>query len=273
MTDKDYDKQASVTGCLRRDVADNRFISMVRIDVAVLSLLVASGAGCATGTQRPPAPESVRPAAQSHVDRSPAAQAKADNGLPSYTAADVRFMQGMIAHHAQAVAMAGMTPTHGAAGDIRILSERINVGQRDEIAFMQRWLRDRHETAPDPFPAHEMSPGQAPADATTMPTTSPMPMPGMSMPGGLMPGMLTPEQMHQLDNARGPEFDRLFLTFMIQHHQGALRMVDQLFSSPGAGQDGYVFRFASDVSADQNTEIARMRGMLSARSPVSQKSH
>jgi len=186
------------------------------------------------------------------IPPSPAAQAKADNGLPAYTAADVRFMQGMIAHHAQAVVMAAMTPTHGAGADLRILAERINVGQRDEIAFMQRWLRDRHETAPDPFAQHDMSAGQTPA-------------PGMSMPGGLMPGMLTPEQMKQLDAARGPEFDRLFLTFMIQHHQGALTMVDQLFSSPGAGQDVYVFRFASDVSADQNTEIDRMRSMLTAR--------
>jgi uncharacterized protein (DUF305 family) len=194
-----------------------------------------------------------------------------------YTKADVEFMQGMIAHHAQAVVMAGMTPTHGAGADIRIFAERINVGQRDEIAFMQRWLRDRHETAPDPFAGHDMSTAQPPAAGVSMPGAAMpgMAMPGMSMPDrsmpdrsmprGLMPGMLTPEQMKQLDAARGAEFDRLFLTFMIQHHQGALTMVDQLFSSPGAAQDGYVFRFASDVSADQNTEIERMRSMLTAR--------
>jgi uncharacterized protein (DUF305 family) len=223
-------------------------------------------AGCTTTGQRV-VPQPAPTATQAAVDRSPAAQARADNGLPTYTAADVRFMQGMIAHHAQAVVMAAMTPTHGAGADVRILAERMNVGQRDEIAFMQRWLRDRHETAPDPFDGHDMSAAQTSGAGTSMPSVSGMSMPGMSMPGGLMPGMLTPEQMKRLDAANGAEFDRLFLTFMIQHHRGALTMVDQLFSSPGAGQDGSVFRFASDVSADQNTEIDRMRSMLMARAP------
>jgi uncharacterized protein (DUF305 family) len=181
---------------------------------------------------------------------SPAAMAKADSGRPPYTGADVKFMQGMIGHHAQAVWMAGLAPTHGAGSALRTLAERIDVSQRDEMAFMQRWLRDRRETVPEPSPSHEMA--------------------GMPMPATMMPGMLTHEQMMQLDEARGTEFDRLFLTFMIQHHQGALTMVDQLFSTTGAGQDVTIFRFASDVTADQTTEIERMRSMLSAIPPRSE---
>ena len=176
------------------------------------------------------------------VAMTPAEQARRDSGRMAYTAADVHFMQGMIHHHAQAVVMAGWAQTHGARSDVKNLAQRIDVAQRDEMAFMQRWLRERHQEVPDPLEHYEMGHD----------------MPGMMM----MPGMLTPEQMKQLDAARGPEFDRLFLTFMIQHHTGAITMVDQLFASPGAGQELYVFRFASDVNADQNTEIERMRLML-----------
>ena len=188
--------------------------------------------------------------AQSDVGPTPAAIAKADSGRPPYTKADVRFMQGMISHHAQAIVMAAMAPTHGARADVRILAERIDVAQRDEIAFMQRWLRDRREAVPDPAAKHDMG-GQ--------------PMSDMDMPGMRMPGMLTPQQMAELSAARGAEFDRLFLTSMIQHHKGALTMVDELFASPGAGQDGAVFRFSSDVTADQTTEIDRMTSMLRPR--------
>jgi uncharacterized protein (DUF305 family) len=176
----------------------------------------------------------------------PAAAAKADNGVPPFTAADVRFMQGMIGHHAQAVVMAGWAPSHGAREAVRILAERIVVAQNDEIAMMRRWLREHHEMVPE---------------ADTKGEHAGMDMPGMP---ALMPGMLTPEQMKQLNEARGPEFDRLFLTFMIQHHQGALTMVDQLFGSQGAAQDDNIFKFAADVSADQSTEIDRMNKMLVA---------
>jgi uncharacterized protein (DUF305 family) len=164
---------------------------------------------------------------------------------PSYTPADVHFMSGMIHHHAQAVLMAGWAPTHGASASLRALCERILVGQRDEIAFMQRWLRARHEEVPngDPESAHLM--------------------PGMEHPM-LMPGMLTAEQLAELDRARGVDFDRLFLTYMIMHHQGAITMVNELFASPGAAQDEDVFKFASDVNADQTIEIERMSGMLAA---------
>jgi uncharacterized protein (DUF305 family) len=185
--------------------------------------------------------------AQSDVGPSPAAIAKADSGRPPYAKADVKFMQGMIAHHAQAIVMAAMAPAHGARANVRILAERIDVAQRDEIAFMQRWLRDRRETVPDPNATHDMR-GHKMSD--------------MDMPEMRMPGMLTADQMALLSAASGAAFDRLFLTFMIQHHRGALTMVEELFASPGAGQDGAVFRFASDVTADQTTEINRMTSML-----------
>ena len=165
---------------------------------------------------------------------------------PAYTAADVHFMSGMIYHHAQAVLIAGWAPTHGASQSLRALCERIVVGQRDEIALASRWLRARHEAVPEVDPAHAMMPN----------------MPGMDQ-GTMMPGMLTAEQLAQLDAARGTEFDRLFLTFMIQHHQGAITMVNELFAR-GGGEEEVAYRFASDVFADQTTEIDRMQKMLAA---------
>lgn len=188
-------------------------------------------------------------AAQQSAPLTPAEKAAADSGRPPYTPADVHFMQGMIHHHAQAVTMARWAPTHGARADVLRLCERIDVAQRDEIVTMQRWLRDRHEMVPEP----DFTAGTA-----SMPN-----MPGMS--GGaqpLMPGMLTAEQMTQLNHASGPDFDRLFLTFMIQHHQGALTMVQQLFDAQGAAQDEDIFKFATDVGSDQTAEIDRMHNML-----------
>jgi uncharacterized protein (DUF305 family) len=172
------------------------------------------------------------------------AKARADSARLPYTAADIHFMSGMIGHHAQAIKMAGWCDSHGASASVRTLCARIINAQQDEIATMQRWLEDRRQPVPKPDPA------------------------GMTMAMGgmqhtmLMPGMLTPEQMQQLDASRGTEFDRLFLTFMIQHHRGAGEMVKQLFATPGAGQDELVFKFASDVNVDQTTEIARMERML-----------
>jgi uncharacterized protein (DUF305 family) len=164
-----------------------------------------------------------------------------------FTDADVEFMAGMIPHHAQAVVMAGWAPTHGARRDVAVLCERIVVAQRDEIAMMQTWLRDRGLEVPDAaLTRHKMK------------------MNGM-VHEMLMPGMLTDEEMAALDKARGPEFDRLFLEGMIKHHQGAIDMVDVLFKAYGAAQDEMVFRFASDVYADQGIEIARMQEMLGER--------
>jgi uncharacterized protein (DUF305 family) len=191
------------------------------------------------------------PQAGGRVVLTPAAQAAADSGRPAYTAADVYFMSGMIGHHAQAVLIAGWAPSHGASAAVRALCERIVVGQRDEIALMRRWLRERHEQVPDGDASHDM-------------------MPGMDH-SRLMPGMLTAEQLTQLDAASGPEFNRMFLTLMIQHHQGAIVMVEQLFSSTGAAQDDNVFKFASDVHVDQITEIDRMTLMLAAL-PSAEKS-
>jgi uncharacterized protein (DUF305 family) len=165
-------------------------------------------------------------------------------GRLPYSDADVEFMSGMIPHHAQAVIMGGWAPSHGARKDVAILCERIVVGQRDEIALMQTWLRDRGQPVPD---------------ATS--TRHKMKMNGMEHEM-LMPGMLTDEEMAELDRARGPEFDRLFLVGMIKHHQGAIDMVDVLFKAYGAAQDETVFKFANDVQADQSIEIDRMNKML-----------
>ena len=168
-------------------------------------------------------------------------------GRLPYADADVEFMSGMIPHHAQAVVMAGWAPTHGARPDVAVLCERIVVGQRDEIAMMREWLADRGLEVPDATSTrHKMKMGD---------TVHEM----------LMPGMLSDEEMAALDNARGPEFDRLFLEGMIKHHQGAIDMVDVLFKSYGAAQDETVFKFASDVYADQGIEIARMHEMLGDR--------
>jgi uncharacterized protein (DUF305 family) len=154
-----------------------------------------------------------------------------------YTEADVRFMSGMIGHHAQALAMAALAPRNGANPEVRRLAERITAGQQDEIGTMERWLRARGKAVPDPHHAMHDHP---------------------------MPGMLTEAQMQELEQARGPEFDRLFLTYMIQHHRGAVTMVKQLYGTPGAAQDDTVFKFADDVGVDQTTEIARMERMLNA---------
>ncbi len=164
------------------------------------------------------------------------------SGAAPYNPADVHFLAGMIGHHAQAIQMAGWAPSHGASPSVRALCERIVVAQNDEIAFAQRWLREHGEYVPPADPRGHI-------------------MQGMDHPM-LMPGMLTPEQMAQLDAARGAEFDRLFLTFMIQHHQGAITMVQQLLAVPGAAENGPVNRFATDVFADQTTEINRMNLML-----------
>jgi uncharacterized protein (DUF305 family) len=169
---------------------------------------------------------------------------------PSYTAADVRFMQGMIGHHAQALAMTALIPTRSSRQDIRMLGQRITVSQKDEIAMMQQWLRDRHQQVPARNP-----------QASMMGANS-MNMPGMAMSDTLMPGMLTSEQLAELAKTSGDEFDKLFLADMIRHHEGALVMVKSLLGTTGSGQEAEVFRFASEVDSDQRAEIARMNALL-----------
>jgi len=155
-------------------------------------------------------------------------------------------MSAMIGHHSQALLMAGWAPTHGASPAVRTLAERIINGQEDEIGTMERWLRDRRKPVPE---------------ASRMGETGHSPSSGHGAHHA-MPGMLTEAQLQQLQQAKGPEFDRLFLTFMIQHHRGAVRMVTELFGTPGAARDETVFKFANDVSVDQRTEVARMDRML-----------
>ncbi len=170
--------------------------------------------------------------------------AAADRAAREYAPADVEFMSGMIPHHAQAVIMAGWAPSHGARADVKLLCERIVIAQRDEIHMMRGWLAERGQEVPDSTSTRHM-----------------MKMAGM-VQGMMMPGMLTDEQMAALEKARGADFDRLFLTGMIGHHQGAIDMVNELFSHGTAGHDDTVFRFAADVEADQTAEIHKMELML-----------
>jgi len=199
--------------------------------VAACTAACGTAAGPANSRATAPAPQAAAPAAR------------------RANAADVHFMSGMIHHHAQAIVMAGWSASHGASQAIRTLSERIIVSQTDEIRMMQQWLREMGETAPEATPT------------------------GLRMRMGgqehemLMPGMLGPEQMTQLDRARGADFDRLFLTLMIQHHEGALTMVEELFASYGGGADDFIYKIASDTFADQGSEIDRMQRMLDAMAP------
>jgi uncharacterized protein (DUF305 family) len=171
-------------------------------------------------------------------------RARTDSARLRYTAADVRFMTHMIEHHAQALVMAALVPDRSTSAAIRTLAARITNGQRDEIATMQRWLRDRGQPVPELHGA------------------GPAPMVHGAGHAATMPGMLTPEQLRELEQARGTAFDRRFLESMIRHHRGAVIMVEELFATDGSGQDEEAFRFAADAQVDQQTEIARMERML-----------
>jgi uncharacterized protein (DUF305 family) len=186
-------------------------------------------AGCATPRQQaqrqPQAAHEHQPAHQHEI---------AATAGPGYTVADVRFMQHMIGHHAQAIVMAALAPSHGASARVLQLAQKIDISQRDEIDLMKQWLAERMQPIPTDSQSHAM----------------------------MMPGMLSAQEMAQLDAARGPAFDRLFLTFMIRHHEGALLMVEELFKARAAGQDPDIFRFATDVDADQRDEIYAMQQLL-----------
>lgn len=207
-------------------------------------LLTLSLAACALQTD-PAKPVVVQPGAPGAPSKTLPSSTRAT--LPPRSHADVEFMQGMILHHAQAVEMTAMIPSHTQNKDLRALGARISSSQADEIKMMKRWLAARNESV-----------------AQSMPS-----MPGMDMPHGtplgtmaLMPGMLTPQQMDALRKAKGAEFDRLFLTGMIQHHNGALTMVKDLFDTAGAGQDAELFNFATDADNSQRAEIRIMETML-----------
>jgi uncharacterized protein (DUF305 family) len=172
---------------------------------------------------------------------SAAAQAQATpQPAPRHSEADVRFVTGMVGHHAQALEMVALVRERATRADVRLMAERIEVSQRDEIAMMERWLRARGHPVPSADSAHAHHGG------------------GHAQ----MPGMLTAEEMQRLRAASGAEFDRLFLELMIRHHEGALAMVAELFGTRGGGQESEVFHIASEVDADQRMEIDRMRTML-----------
>jgi uncharacterized protein (DUF305 family) len=202
---------------------------------SITAAVLAATAACATGTGAPQPPSTAgtpTPAEAAHQhDHTPALPASAG---PGFAVADVRFMQNMIGHHAQAILMAGLAPSHDASENVLKLAQKIDISQRDEIAFMKQWLTERNQAVPDSTQAHAM----------------------------MMPGMLTPAQLVQLEAARGREFDRLFLDFMIRHHEGALQMVEELFRTPNAAQDSDIFRFVTDVDADQRDEILVMEKLL-----------
>ncbi len=221
---------------------------MIPLTHPIAATLLAALATAACSTTAVPVAETTPPA-QTTVDTAELEalyRARMDSARMRFTEADVHFMTGMIGHHAQALVMSGLAPTHGASHAVQTLTARIINAQKDEIATMQGWLRDRGQ----PVPEVEIT-------GTTLMVHGPDYVMHM-------PGMLTPEQIQELVDATGRDFDRLFLTYMIQHHQGAVTMVQSLFGTNGAAQDGVVFKLASDIQVDQITEIARMELMLEA---------
>ncbi|MFP3948077.1 MAG: DUF305 domain-containing protein [Gemmatimonadota bacterium] len=189
-------------------------------------------------------------------------RARSDSALLEFTDDDVRFMTGMIGHHAQALAMAGLAPTHEASPTIRTLAARIINAQRDEIETMQRWLRDRSQPVPEVNASGELTAMDSAAENRSHDGD-----PGDHRETGAeesmrIPGMLTQQQMRELDRAEGRDFDRLFLRYMIQHHRGAVVAVRELFATDGAARGDVTFRLASGIQVDQITEIERMESML-----------
>ncbi|HVG91449.1 MAG TPA: DUF305 domain-containing protein [Alphaproteobacteria bacterium] len=222
---------------------NRRFLSAQALGLA--AGLVLPFCSVAHAQQSPP-PVVVQPGAPGQPSRKLPSSTTAK--LPPLSQKDVEFMQGMIMHHAQAVEMTALIPSHTQNTGLRTLGARISHSQSDEIRFMKRWLTARAEPISMPMPA----------------------MAGMDMahhPMPLMPGMLTAEQMGALRKAKDAEFDRLFLAGMIQHHGGALTMVKDLFDTAGAGQDAELFNFASDVDSGQRAEIRIMQGMLETKAP------
>jgi uncharacterized protein (DUF305 family) len=205
---------------------------------ALLFVVILTTAACRTG-RTDAKPVIVQPGAPGQATRVIRADKAADLSQVQHTAADIKFMQGMIGHHAQAIEMTALLPSRTQREDMKMLGLRISLSQEDEIKMMRHWLDVRGAPLPAEHAHH--------------------------MPGGMMPGMLTPEEMARLAAAKGPEFDKLFLEGMIKHHEGALTMVKELFAIAGAGQESDIFAFATDVEADQQMEIDRMVGMLRTR--------
>ena len=211
-------------------------LSAALATVALVAALPASA-------QDPPPPVIVQPGAPGEPTRTLTIEEAAALRRPVHVDADVRFMQGMIHHHGQALDMTELLSSRTESEEMRMLAQRIDISQTDEIGTMEGWLKSRGEDAPR---VRE-------EDATPLADDQ------------LMPGMLTERQMAQLASATGEAFDRLFLELMIVHHEGALTMVERLFMTSGAGQEPEISQFASHVDADQVIEIGRMRTMLQAR--------
>ena len=219
----------------------------IRSAAAILLIAAAAGLSCRTaavkttpinkGGDVESPPPIVQPGAPGQASQIITAEKAADLSQVQYIGADIKFMQGMIGHHAQAIEMVALIPTHSNNEDLKKLGLRIQLSQDDEINMMQRWLEIRGQRVPDRNEMHQHG-------------------------AALMPGMLTPDEMKQLTDAKGADFDRLFLEGMIKHHGGALSMVADLLNSPGAAQESEVFAFVSDVEADQRMEIDRMGAML-----------
>ena len=209
----------------------------VRYPIAAILLTAAVGASCRSAGPAAAKPPIVQPGAPGQASRVIAAAQASDLSQVQYTGADIKFMQGMIGHHAQAIEMVALAASRTMSDDLRKLALRIDVSQKDEMEMMREWLQARGQQIPDAR-AHHM------------------------MGATLMPGMLTPEEMARLAGAKGAGFDRLFLEGMIKHHAGAIAMVHDLFATAGAGQTPEIFAYASDVDADQRMEIDRMGSML-----------
>jgi uncharacterized protein (DUF305 family) len=205
-------------------------LSLCLLLIATAAACKTAGGGSSTGTRI------LQPGAPGQDTKTISTAAATDLSRVGATAADIKFMQGMIGHHAQAVEMVDLLMKNSNSNAMKNLGLRIKVSQDDEMNMMRKYLADHGAAVPGPHSHHE--------------------------PGGFMPGMLTPEEMTELANAKGVEFDRLFLMGMIKHHGGAITMVEELFKTPGAAQEGGIFAFASDVDADQRMEIDRMGAML-----------
>jgi uncharacterized protein (DUF305 family) len=207
-----------------------------RLAAAVAAVLLSAACRSAGGTA---GTQIIQPGAPGEANRVLTADAATDLSKVQATPADVKFMQGMIGHHAQAIEMTALIASRTSREEMKLLGQRIAVSQADEMDMMRSWLRARGQEIPSEHAHHTHE--------------------------GMMPGMLTPEQMAELTAATGEAFDKLFLRYMIQHHEGALSMVDDLFKTPGAGQEGDINAFAADVDSDQRMEIDRMRAMLGSR--------
>jgi uncharacterized protein (DUF305 family) len=238
-----------VVRCVRKavDSGDGDRFSVKPRSTVVVVLAVAAAVACRAPASSP-APVTMQPGVPGAAGRVLGAEQTAALARPPHTAADVGFMQGMIAHHEQALAMTALVRDRTSSRDILLLSLRIELSQQDEINLMESWLRQRNEPVPgegagNSHADHDLGDGQE----------------------HLMPGMLTRAEMTALAAVRDAEFDKRFLAGMIKHHQGAVTMVAELFASIGGGQQSDIYQFASDVDADQQMEISRMQAMLAAR--------